>query len=137
MKPELELHSDSEFDAEEQGVKYISEEEPDQEDKSETKMSLVQKFEQTKIAKTQDGDTDIHELNLVISGYMEKTRAGVYTCKLCQKTARDRANLGKHLETHFEGLCFSCNNCPKKFRSRNSLSVHKCKFVTKTESFQD
>ena len=74
------------------------------------------------------GDTDIEQLLLKISEMTEKVD-GVYTCKVCGKAAKDKTNLGKHIETHIEGLSFSCKMCQKVFRSRDVLRKHngKCK----------
>ena len=86
------------------------------------------KKEKITVVKNPDtGDTDMEHLNLVISEYTERISSTVFTCKLCQKTAKDRCNLGKHIEKHLDGLCFSCNGCQKQFRCRDSLRLHKCK----------
>ena len=71
-----------------------------------------------------EGDTSIEELNLLLAEKMEKID-GIYTCKVCQKTSKDKTNLGKHIESHLEGLCFSCNECSQQFRSRMALRHHK------------
>ena len=122
----MELEIISEFEAEEQ---YIDEQKPEPKNKS----------EKITVARTNQGDTDLRDLNLVISEHMERTSAQLFTCKFCQKTAKDRTNLGKHIETHLDGLCFSCNECKRQFRSRDSLRVHKlkCKIVSKIEIFQE
>ena len=72
---------------------------------------------------TFEGDTPIEELNRLLEEQMEKIN-GIYTCKVCQKTAKDKTNLGRHIEVHLEGLCFTCNECQQQFRSRNSLRCH-------------
>ena len=71
-----------------------------------------------------EGDTSVEELNTLLAEHMEKID-GVYTCKVCQKTAKDKTNLGKHIESHLEGLCFTCSDCQQKFRSRTALRLHK------------
>jgi len=43
---------------------------------------------------------------------------GVFTCKVCGKTAKLKTNLNNHIETHIEGLSFPCQQCEKTFRSR-------------------
>merc|ERR1719300_1206762 len=63
-------------------------------------------------------DTNIEELLEKISEMTEKVN-GIYTCKVCHKTAKDRTNLGKHIESHIDGI--TCEFCSKKFRSRESL----------------
>ena len=75
-----------------------------------------------------EGDTDIDQLLLKISEMTERVD-GFYKCKVCGKTSRDKTNLGKHIETHIEGLSFSCKMCQKVFGKRESLRRHndKCK----------
>ena len=77
-----------------------------------------------KSSTSEGGDTPIEELNRLLEEQTEKIN-GIYTCKVCQKTAKDKTNLGKHIESHLEGLCFSCNECPQQFRSREALRHHK------------
>ena len=71
-----------------------------------------------------EGDTSVEELNTLLSEHMEKIDS-VYTCKVCQKTAKDKTNLGKHIESHLEGLCFTCPECQQQFRSRTALRHHR------------
>ena len=71
-----------------------------------------------------NNDTNMAELLEKISEMTEKVN-GIYTCKVCQKTAKDRTNLGKHIESHIEGVSLTCEFCSKKFRSRESLRIHK------------
>ena len=68
IKMEQEIHS--EFEAKEQ---YIDEEKSEPKKKS-GKITVA-------VAKTNQGDTDIRDLNLVISQHMERTSALVFTCK--------------------------------------------------------
>ena len=53
---------------------------------------------------------------------------GSAVCNICAKTAqgkRAREIMTQHMETHIEGISFSCENCGKSFRSKNSLRSHK------------
>ena len=51
---------------------------------------------------------------------------GVWSCLACSYTAKDRKdNVRKHVETHIDGLCYTCPLCNKEFRSKDSLSNHK------------
>ena len=63
------------------------------------------------------------ELDLKIQEMTSEVN-GVFTCTVCGKTARQKINLKKHIETHIEGLSFPCQQCDKSFRSRNSLQFH-------------
>ena len=73
-----------------------------------------------------EGDTDIDQLLMQISEITERVD-GFYKCKVCGKTSKDKTNLGKHIEKHFEGLSFRCKMCKKTFRSREALRQHKFK----------
>ena len=53
---------------------------------------------------------------------------GSAVCTICGKTAqgkRARKIMAQHMETHMEGVSFSCEHCGKSFRSNNSLRSHK------------
>ena len=51
---------------------------------------------------------------------------GVWTCLHCGKTSSGMScNIRFHVETHMEGLCYTCTVCSKEFRSKNSLNTHK------------
>ena len=49
---------------------------------------------------------------------------GRFSCTLCAYTSTKKFNLRKHVETHIEGLSFSCQDCDKSFRLRYSLYRH-------------
>ena len=53
---------------------------------------------------------------------------GVFYCKVCNYRSNLKTNLTRHIETHIEGLSYSCSVCHKTFRSRNSLNVHKANY---------
>ena len=53
---------------------------------------------------------------------------GSAVCTICGKTTegkRARDIMAQHMETHMEGVSFSCEHCGKSFRSKNSLRSHK------------
>ena len=74
---------------------------------------------------------NVDELERTIEQYIETDEDGKLKCTFCGKEAfgknrgTARSNLGKHVETHLEGLSFSCHLCDKTFRSRHSLEVHR------------
>ena len=52
---------------------------------------------------------------------------GTKTCKICGKTSKPSTNINnmrKHVETHLDGLAYTCNFCEKTLRSYNSLNSH-------------
>ena len=50
---------------------------------------------------------------------------GIWSCLACAYTTVTNSNIRKHVETHLEGLCYTCTLCNKEFRSKDSLSNHK------------
>lgn len=41
---------------------------------------------------------------------------GVWRCLACSYTTKYASNVRKHVETHIEGLCYTCPHCNKEFR---------------------
>ena len=76
-----------------------------------------------------DLDNSITEMTKqMILEKVEFRADGSAVCNICGKTAqgkRAREIMTQHLETHIEGISFSCENCGKSFRSKNSLRSHK------------
>ena len=70
---------------------------------------------------------DMSDLDKKIKELTDKIN-GVFTCKVCGKTAKDKTHLRNHIETHMEGLSFPCAFCEKTFRSRHSLVCHRSKY---------
>ena len=58
---------------------------------------------------------------------IEDLMDGSLMCKLCGKifNGTSRANMRQHVETHVEGLTFSCDDCGKTFSKSESLRKHK------------
>merc|ERR1719450_1872970 len=65
--------------------------------------------------------------------YLEECYNGSYRCTACGKTSdndkgakwKQRQNMMKHIETHLEGLSYSCPFCEKTFRTKNAIVTHK------------
>ena len=83
---------------------------------------------------------NVDELERTIEQYIETDEDGNLKCTFCGKEAfgknrgTARSNLGKHVETHLEGLSFQCQFCEKTFRSRHSREVHTSRNHRKGES---
>ena len=53
-------------------------------------------------------------------------RDRILRCLACEyECTADKAQMKRHIETHFEGLFYSCTLCSKEFRSKHSLTNHK------------
>ena len=72
---------------------------------------------------------EMHNIDEKIEEFVGRDDAGNFKCNLCGKTTgRHKRHLQNHIETHLDGLSFSCQFCDKTFRSRNSLALHKSRF---------
>ena len=70
--------------------------------------------------------TGNEDLKVKIASMMESTTEGDfrYKCTVCGKAAKDKTNMGRHVESHIEGVSHSCNICGKVSRSGNALRMH-------------
>ena len=63
------------------------------------------------------------QLDLQLEQMMER-REGLWHCKVCGRTSKDKANTRRHTEIHTEGVSHACYICVKKCPTRNSLQAH-------------
>ena len=63
------------------------------------------------------------ELDQKIEDILVKTE-GVWTCRVCGKSANHKSKLKQHVETHIDGFSHPCGICGKSYRSRNVLRMH-------------
>ena len=68
-----------------------------------------------------------------INSMMEPDREGKskWKCTVCGKGARDRTDMGRHIETHIEGVSYPCDQCGKTSRSSMGLVNHISKYHRK------
>ena len=66
---------------------------------------------------------NIENLETKVQELMGKIN-GVFTCKECDRTTRDRTDLRKHVEKHIDGLRFSCPECSRKYSRSSALRSH-------------
>merc|ERR1712098_450854 len=80
----------------------------------------------TKNAVSLNDNSSFDEIEQKVSEYVGKNENNDYICNLCGKVGgKHIRNIKNHIETHLEGISFSCSLCGKHFRSRNSLNCHK------------
>ena len=75
----------------------------------------------TIIATNIDNEADVDQM--IIENIAEN-EDGKKCCGVCGKTSKTTQDLKRHVETHIDGLSFSCQKCDKTFRSRESRRRH-------------
>ena len=93
------------------------------------KSKQLKKDDQTKTTVSpislQDGSS-VDEVEQKVTEYLGKNENGDYMCNLCGKVGgKNNRHMKNHIETHLDGISFSCSWCEKQFKSRNSLNHHK------------
>ena len=75
---------------------------------------------------------DENLINEQVLQYMEECSDGRFKCTVCGKMSNEKAkksvqkaDMKKHMQTHMDGLTYTCSLCQKTFRSKNALSAHK------------
>ena len=71
-------------------------------------------------------DSNIEDLVTKIDSLAEKVDDGDFKwkCKVCGKLVKAKRDMGRHIETHLEGVSHTCNQCGKVSRSSNALVMH-------------
>ena len=71
-------------------------------------------------------DTSIEDLKVKIYSMMESIEDGPnkWKCVVCGKESTQKSNMKSHIETHMEGLSYSCNQCDKVNKSYITLAKH-------------
>ena len=66
---------------------------------------------------------NMEQIDKKLGEFSEKVN-GVYTCKVCKKTAINKTNHYFHIETHMDGLFFQCDQCERTTKTRNAMRKH-------------
>ena len=66
----------------------------------------------------------IDELDQKIYKLMERDSEGKLKCTVCGKISRSKAHSKEHIERHIEDICFLCNYCQHKCKTRAMLRCH-------------
>ena len=72
-------------------------------------------------------DPSNEDIKVMIDSLLERDMEGEYRCTVCGKTNKGsdaKKNMKQHIETHFEGVSHTCNQCEKVTRSSSSLRMH-------------
>ena len=71
----------------------------------------------------QDFKSKNRELDKRLDELVEKC-VGLWKCKICDKTGKQKVNIKTHAEIHVQGMSYSCNVCRKSFSTRSGLRTH-------------
>ena len=100
--------------------------------KSQTKVSKNEAIQPLGTVAIAVNGEDRNAIKEQVLQYMKDCDDGSYSCSVCGKKSKvtstrtiQKEGMMKHIETHIEGLSYSCPVCHKVFRSRNSLTAHK------------
>ena len=87
------------------------------------------KAAQTDVAKLDVGGMTSEEVEEKRKELYQKID-GEWRCLACDYTSSSNVSsiIRTHVETHLDGLCYTCDICNKEYRSRNLLYKHKLKF---------
>ena len=73
---------------------------------------------------------DMKEINEKINGYLEECFDGSYRCTFCGRQSGlnmhksvQKQMMQRHIETHMDGLTYTCPICQKTFRSKRSFKI--------------
>ena len=70
---------------------------------------------------------NVEELERKIGENVDRIE-GALVCKICGHKSNKMSNIKQHVETHIDGISIECGDCPRTFRSRDSLRFHSKKF---------
>jgi len=76
---------------------------------------------------------NLSDIDEKVQEYLEEVSDGSFKCNFCGKTSsgqnmsrkNQKQTMKRHIETHLEGLTYTCPICQKTARSSNALRMHK------------
>ena len=66
----------------------------------------------------------LNNSNDQVRDYFGRNNEGLFICKACGKTLKEKTKLRIHAEIHVEGLSYQCKTCTKIFSTQNRLWSH-------------
>ena len=110
----------------EREIEYENYETVEQESILESLEDITDSFDTSNLLKTEEGkpvlDTN-RKLGLQIERMIEKNE-GLWRCKVCGKTSKQKVQTQNHAETHIEGVSHVCHICSKTVTTRQYLREH-------------
>ena len=75
---------------------------------------------------------DMDNLKIKINSLMEKVSENdgeiKWRCTVCAKVIKGQRDMGRHIETHIEGVSYPCNLCGAVKRSSSSFNMHNTRY---------
>ena len=73
-------------------------------------------------------NADMDNLKVQINSMMQRVAdndgENKWRCTVCAKVIKGQRDMGRHIETHIEGVSYPCNLCGAVKRSSNALNIH-------------
>ena len=92
-----------------------------------TKRRQISRIHSNGVARIDVGSMSQEEIKLKIEELYEKVD-GAWRCLACEySTDNSRGMIRRHIESHLDGLSYTCTLCSKEFRSNNVLISHRIK----------
>ena len=87
---------------------------------------IQERYQQTLVPTEMTPKPKVHIASEIIQmrETMFEKLGGLWTCKVCNFSSKDRSHLREHVEKHIEGVEYPCNLCGKILRSSKSLRSH-------------
>ena len=74
------------------------------------------------------------ELEKMVQDNLISNGDSSFSCRICEHAPSNRFRMTKHIETHCEGLLYTCERCSKVCDNREALRVHNYRCRIKQES---
>ena len=90
-----------------------------------TKRRQISRIHSNGVARIDVGSMSQEEIKLKTDELYEKVD-GVWRCLACEYTTNNSSGImRRHIESHIDGLSYTCTLCSKEFRSNNALISHR------------
>ena len=78
-------------------------------------------------------DINKKDLKRARGSLMEKVFGPAFKCNVCDKITKERGGMTAHVETHIEGISYTCHLCGAVTRTSNAHRAHKSRYHKKSQ----
>ena len=64
------------------------------------------------------------QINSMMERFTDYNGENKWKCTVCEKVIKAQRDMGRHIETHIEGVSYPCHLCGAVKRSSNALRIH-------------